>query len=163
MKNSILFILLLFVSLSLQAQTKPGTLYHPEADAHKEIEANLAEAKAAGKNVILQIGGNWCGWCYRFHDFVEQDATLKAIVAENFVVYHLNYSKENGNKDLLAKYRFPQRFGFPVFVVLDAEGNQLHTQDSALLESGKSYDAKKVANFFKAWTVQALNPESYKD
>ncbi len=162
MKKLLLFFLLLFINQALNAQTAPGTLYHPEADAHKEIEAKLAEAKAASKHLILQVGGNWCGWCYRFHDFVQQDSILKSIVDEKFVVYHLNYSKENGNKDLLAKYRFPQRFGFPVFVVLDAEGNQLHTQDSALLESGKSYDSKKVANFFNAWTVQAMDPENYK-
>jgi hypothetical protein len=31
----------------------------------------------------------------------------------------------------------PQRFGFPVFVIIDGDGNVLHTQDSALLEQGK--------------------------
>ena len=40
----------------------------------------------------------------------------------NYVVYHLNYSKENYNAKLLTKYNFPQRFGFPVFLILDGEG-----------------------------------------
>ena len=161
MKQILVFSILLICTLQLRAQTEAGTLYHPEADAKVDIQEKLDRAKKEGKHLVLQVGGNWCGWCYKFHDFVAQDSLLKDYVNENFVFYHLNYSKENKNEDLLMKYRFPQRLGFPVFVILDGEGQYLHTQDSALLESGKGYDRKKVENFFKAWTVQALDPKSY--
>jgi len=26
--------------------------------------------------VLIQIGGNWCSWCIRFHDFYKNDAEL---------------------------------------------------------------------------------------
>ena len=38
----------------------------------------------------------------------------------------------------------PARFGFPVFVFLNAEGNVIHIQDSSFLEQGNGYDTKKV-------------------
>ena len=38
------------------------------------------------------------------------------------------------DNDILAKYGYPQRFGFPVFIVLDGNGNRIHTQNSAYLE-----------------------------
>ena len=162
MKHTFIFLLITMMSLTLTAQEDRQKLYHPEADAKADIEQALTKAKAEGKHVILQVGGNWCGWCYRFNDFVKQDSSINAIVEENFVLYHLNYSKENNNADLLTKYRFPQRFGFPVLLVLNGDGELLHTQDSAYLEEGKGYNSKKVQNFFLGWTVTALDPASYK-
>lgn len=113
--------------------------------------------------MLIQIGGNWCIWCYRFHDFVAKDTALTRVESESYVVYHLNYSKENKNLDVLKSLGFPQRFGFPVFVVLDAKGKQLHTQDSSLLEEGKGYNAEKVASFFAAWSPAALNEKKYRE
>ena len=50
----------------------------------------------------------------------------------------------------------PQRFGFPVFVVLDENGNVLHIQDSSFLEQGKGYDELKTLRFLKNWTPKAV-------
>ena len=126
-------------------------LYKPEDNAKQEIAAAVKKAKEEGKHVLVQIGGNWCIWCARFNDFVTKDKSLDSLINSNYVVYHLNYSKENKNSDLLAKYEFPQRFGFPVFMILNEKGDLLHTQSSWYLESGKSYDKEKVTAFFNDW------------
>jgi thioredoxin-related protein len=138
-------------------------LYNPAADVKKELAASLSKAKNDGKHVLIQVGGNWCIWCYRYEAFVKGDTVLKRLTDENYVVYHLNYSPENKNLATLKTLGFPQRFGFPVFVILDARGNRLHTQDSALLEKGKSYDADKVKSFLQAWTPKALDEKNYKE
>ena len=57
---------------------------------------------------------------------------------------------------LMERLGNPARFGFPVFVVLDSEGNVLHIQDSSFLEEGKGYSEKKVLRFFKNWTPKAV-------
>ena len=54
----------------------------------------------------------------------------------------------------------PQRFGFPVFVVLDQAGNVLHIQDSSFLEEDKGYSKEKTLRFFKAWAPQAVDPSN---
>jgi thioredoxin-related protein len=148
-----------FTSGFAQEQVK---LYDPAANAKADIKDAVARAKAEGRHVFLQIGGNWCGWCREFHKFTNNDADLKKLIEDNFVVVHVNWSPENKNEDILARYGFPQRFGFPVFVILDGKGKQIHTQDSGLLELEKSYDKQKVATFFKNWTPKALDPNSYK-
>jgi thioredoxin-related protein len=156
-----LLITLLALS-NLSAQKSYGTLYHPEANAQEDIELLLKQAQTEGKHLIIQLGGNWCVWCYRFEDFINGNETLKALKEENYLAYHLNYSKENKNEALLAKYRYPQRFGFPVLLFLDAEGNLLHTQETGGLEDGeKSYDVKKITNLFKGWSPKALDPATY--
>lgn len=138
-------------------------LYDPKANVEKDVAAALAQAKKEGKHVLLQIGGNWCVWCYRFNSFVLTDSTLKTMMNNNYVVYHLNYSPENKNEAYLKKLGFPQRFGFPVLVILDANGNRLNTQDTSLLEKGNGYDRDKVKNFLYAWSPVALKESNYRD
>ncbi len=138
-------------------------LYSPEEDAEKAIEKAVDRAKDEKKNVFIQIGGNWCIWCARFDDFVKTDKSIDSLINQNYVVYHLNYSKENKNGELLKRYKFPQRFGFPVFLVLNGKGELLHTQSSWFLEAGKSYDKEKVTAFFNDWSPGAFDPAKYKD
>jgi hypothetical protein len=73
----------------------------------------------------------------------------------------LNYSKENKNLEALESLEYPQRFGFPVLVILDGKGRRIHTQNSAYLEKEKSYDEKKMIEFLKQWSPAALDPENY--
>lgn len=160
----LLFATALFIYLNAGAQSKDTAhLYNANDDAEKEIAAAVKKAKAEHKFVLLQGGGNWCGWCKRFSLTVANDAKLDSIVSADFVVYHLNYSQENKNEKLYAKYGYPQRFGFPVFIILDEKGNRIHTQDSEYLEEGKGYDKDKIAEFFEAWSPAALDPANYKN
>lgn len=136
-------------------------IYHPDADAAKELAAVKQRAAAEHKHVFLQIGGNWCIWCKRFTKFVHDSTELSALMDKNYIVYHLNYSKENKNLPILASLGYPQRFGFPVIVILDEKGNRIHTQNSGLLESADSYDKQKVSEMLKQWSPDALNPSHY--
>lgn len=164
MKKVVLLVSILFFGIAALAQDLTKfKLYNPEANAKKEIEVVVKQAKESGKNVLVQIGGNWCIWCARFNDFVTKDKSLDSLMNVNYIVYHLNYSKENTNSDLLKKYQFPQRFGFPVFIILDGKGDLVHTQTSWYLESGKSYDKEKVTAFFNDWSTKAFDPAQYKE
>ena len=159
-------VIFLILCLGLNAQDNPRDikkLYNPNADAKTDITNAIAIAKKENKHVFLQIGGNWCGWCIAFDKKVNENEELKKILNDNYVVYHLNYSKENTNSEILKELGFPQRFGFPVFVILDADGNRLHTQNSSYLEEGKGHSIEKVKEFLLSWTVKALKPDTYKN
>lgn len=129
--------------------------YRPEDDAQEKINNLIAQAQKENKNIILQAGGNWCIWCLRFDNFVKTTPELKQLVDDNFLYYHLNYSKENKNEAIFAKYGNPgKKYGFPVFIVLDKTGKHIHTQSSEAFEDGDWYGVKKVANFFEKWKVK---------
>ena len=138
-------------------------LYNPSENAEEGIKKAVNEASKSGKHVFIQIGGNWFVWCARFEDYVKSSKVIDSIIKADYVVYHLNYSKENENGKLLAKYGFPQRFGFPVFLVLNGKGELIHTENSAYLEEGKSYDYDKVKTFFLNWSPRALDPSQYRE
>lgn len=164
MKKILLVTMILFSCSQIFAQDMTKfKLYTPEANAEKEIKDAVKLAKDQGKHVLIQIGGNWCIWCARFNDFISSDKSIDSLVNNNYVVCHLNYSKENKNEALLAKYGYPQRFGFPVFLILDGKGNLLHTQNSSYLEKEKSYSKENVTGFFNDWTPKALDPKQYKE
>ncbi|MDQ0476386.1 thioredoxin family protein [Chryseobacterium sp. MDT2-18] len=130
--------------------------YNDKENAEAKIAELVKQAQAENKNIILQAGGNWCIWCLRFNQFVQTTPELKNIVDENYLYYHLNYSPENKNEKVFAQYGKPgEKFGYPVFVVLDKDGKQIHTQDSAVLEEGKGYSLEKVKAFFTEWAPKS--------
>ncbi len=136
-------------------------LYSVNANAKNDIALAVRQAKAEKKLVMIQAGGNWCSWCLLFDKTVKNDIQLDSALKANYVVYHLNYSKENQNEAVFAQYSYPQRFGFPVFIILDQNGKLLHTQNSSYLEEGKGYNKNKVLGFFSDWSVAAFDPKNY--
>ena len=130
--------------------------YNDKENAEAKIAELVKQAQAENKNIILQAGGNWCIWCLRFNQFVQTTPELKNIIDENYLYYHLNYSPENKNEKVFAKYDNPgAKFGYPVFIVLDKNGKMIHTQDSAVLEEGKGYSTEKVKAFFQEWAPKS--------
>lgn len=159
MKRVFFYFIVMFGCIS--ASSAQG-LYDPAADAAGAVSHAVDRAGKEGKHVFIQIGGNWCVWCLRFNELVTKNDTLRSAIEKNYIVVHVNYSKENKNEPVLASLGYPQRFGFPVFVILDGRGNRLHTQNSAYLEEGKGHSSKKVLEFLTAWSPSALDPENYK-
>ena len=130
--------------------------YNDKENAEAKIAELVKQAQAENKNIILQAGGNWCIWCLRFNQFVQTTPELKNVVDENYLYYHLNYSPENKNEKVFAKYDNPgAKYGYPVFIVLDKNGKMIHTQDSAVLEEGKGYSIEKVKAFFQEWAPKS--------
>lgn len=154
MKRTILLVILAIFNLEPMAQVN---IYNPNANAKEDIQKAISDAKESNKNVLIQIGGNWCPWCVRLHKLFESNDTIKSIINDNYVWILVNYSKENKNLDIMKALSNPQRFGFPVLVILDYNGTRIHTQDTGLLESGKGYDNKKIIGFLKNWTVKVIN------
>lgn len=148
------------LTLTASAQSNLRKIYDETIDPAEQIDKALKQAKKEGKFVISQVGGNWCRWCLMFAEFVEKDVELTQFIDENFVFIHSNYNPREraGEKtlEMLKKLGNPERFGFPVFVVMDETGKVLHTQDSSYLEEGNGYSRDKVVRFFQNWTPEAV-------
>lgn len=147
------------------AQEGLKKVYDGNIDQMAQIDQAVKQARAEGKFVVCQVGGNWCPWCLRFADFITKDAEINKLVGDNFVYIHVDYSPKEFKNDPARKERSekmmkrlgnPGRFGYPVFVVLDEKGKVIHTQDSSFLEEGQGYDKAKVVRFFKNWTPSAV-------
>jgi thioredoxin-related protein len=161
MKTISLFLIFTGFLFSVYSQDTKVNLYNPSLDANKQIDSALKVAQQQKKHVLIQVGGNWCSWCIMLNKFYTTDYQLDSTIKANYVLIHLNYSEENKNLETLKKLDFPQRFGFPVLVILDAKGKRIHTQNTVYLEEGRGYNKQKLMDFLKAWSPSAMDPKNY--
>lgn len=161
MKKAIFLIFIVLGTQYLFAQEDKNSekVYNPTLNAKNDIDEAVKMAKIEGKNVMIQIGGNWCPWCLRVHKFMDSDAEINQTLKSGYVFVLVNYSKENKNEEAIKLLDNPTRFGFPVFVVLNNDGKVIHIQDSGYLEEGKSYSKEKLLRFIKLWTPKAISGE----
>ena len=165
--TTILAFALLFTTTA-NAQTTNKRIYDENINPLEQIDKAIKQAKDENKYVACQVGGNWCPWCLRFADFITNDSSIDSLVTNNYIYIHVNYNPRKSlgetqqkiGKQLMTRLHNPDRFGFPVIVILDENGNVLHTQDSSFLEEGKGYNKEKVIRFFKNWTPTAANTKN---
>ncbi len=161
-------LLIVIICFSLQIFAQQNTPPYSETqDIRADLRTALAAAQSDNKHVLVQFGGNWCPWCIRFHALTEGDRTIDSLMRAQFIYLLANVPKEKDQRDydLFRQYGYPNRFGFPVFVILDSAGNRLNTQDSDAFEHPdprvKGYDTAKVVRFLKMWGPFALDPATY--
>lgn len=161
MKKTFIITILMVLAVTIaNAQTALKKVYDETIDPMEQIDEAIVKAKAEKKFVICQLGGNWCPWCLKFADFAVKNEAVSKVIADNFVYLHVNYNPRKAGDEaakqkaakLMKRLDNPARFGFPVFVILDAEGKVIHIQDSSFLEEGSSYSEPKVLRFLNCWT-----------
>jgi thiol:disulfide interchange protein len=130
-------------------QPKPA-IYDTKADGGKQIEQALVIAKKEHKNVLLQFGANWCGWCHLLHELCASNKEIAGELKQHYVTVLIDVDKDH-NADINKRYGNPTKFGLPVIVVLDSSGKQLFTQDTGKLEEGDHHSPAKVLAFLRAW------------
>ncbi|HWR35157.1 MAG TPA: thioredoxin family protein [Clostridia bacterium] len=131
------------------AMYAPVHVYDAARDAASDIDSAVKEAARTGKRVLVEVGGLWCSWCKYMDKFFDQNTNVRQLRDDNFVLVKVNFSPENENKTVLAKYgNVP---GYPHIFVLDSDGKLLHSQETANLEEGRGYSAKAVTTFLNKW------------
>ncbi len=142
----------LVLSLTIIAQKKEREKFDPTRDASKDLEKAVVQAEKANKNILLDVGGEWCIWCHRLDEFILADQEIDSTLHANFIVVKVNYSKENKNEAFLSK--LPKIEGYPHFFVLGKDGKLLLSKNTGDLEAEKSYSREKLLAFFNEWKVK---------
>jgi thioredoxin-related protein len=167
MKRSLLFIICLLIAGISFAQEKKFP-YNENQNQRADLEKAITRAQKEKKNILVQFGGNWCPWCLRFHALVTSVPKLDSMMKAGYVYLLLNVPKERSKRDygLFKHFENPERFGFPVFVILDQKGVRLNTQDSEAFEypdpKMPGYDTSKVERFLSMWTVKSVTTSTQK-
>jgi thiol:disulfide interchange protein len=123
--------------------------YDPARDAAADLAETSKLAKETGKRILLDVGGNWCGWCRALDRFITGTPSVAAALHDGYIIMKVNMSEENRNEAFLG--RFPKIKGYPHIFVLDSDGAFLHSQDTGPLEEGKSYNEKRFLEFLNQW------------
>jgi thioredoxin-related protein len=132
-----------------QSSYTPIVKYDPKRDATQDIRDAAAEAKRTNRRILLEVGGEWCSWCHHLDDFFAAHPDLTGLRDRSFVTVKINFSEDNPNKEVLARY--PEIAGYPHLFVLDSEGTLVHSQDTSPLEESKSYNLQRFTTFLAYW------------
>lgn len=132
-------------------------IYIEESNGKELIAAALKRAQRDHKHVLIEWGGNWCGWCYKLHDVFHKDAVVHPIIHEEYELVLIDQGK---NKELMLEYGGADRqYSFPHLTVLDASGAVLTNQETGSLEIGPKHDPKLVAEFLQKWMPEKQDAE----
>ena len=149
-RSALAWIACAFAAKALGAQPLPET-FDPKRDPAADLAAALAIAKADGKRVIVDVGGEWCSWCHILDRFFADNAEIDTLRRSRYVWLKVNWSRENENRAFLA--RWPKVAGYPHLFVLDADGKLVHSQDTGVLERGNGYDEAKMRAFLTRYAA----------
>ena len=76
--------------------------------ANAQVDAAFQRAQLSGKRVLIDFGGNWCGWC-RMLEAVMTLPEVKPFVEGHFEVVHVYASSDKGKSD--RNLQLLRRFG----------------------------------------------------
>jgi thioredoxin-related protein len=158
MKLKYFLYMILIATFSLIAQTEDSLpKFDPLRDPFNDLKSTIDIATKVNKNIILDVGGEWCIWCHRIDALMHNTEEIKSLLEENYIVLKINYSKENKNEKFLSQY--PAVEGYPHFFVLDGHGKLLHSQNTGELEKDKDYDKEKFIAFLNKWKAEENKTE----
>src|SRR4029434_6330075 len=69
--------------------------FDPARDPARDLEVALRMAHAAGRRVVIEVGGEWCSWCHILDRFFEANPDLKRFRDANYIWLKVNWSPEN--------------------------------------------------------------------
>ncbi|MSR40608.1 MAG: DUF255 domain-containing protein [Phycisphaerales bacterium] len=149
------------------APAKIEKIYDESADANKDLAAALANAKRNNTRVLVQWGGNWCGWCVLLHKACEADRNIAKELLFEYEVVLVDVGHFDKHQDLATKYGADLKKngnGVPFLTVLAADGTVLANQETGSLEKPagvepRGHDSAKVLAFLKQHQAPALNAE----
>ena len=125
-------------------------IYPEISEAQADVTAALHQAAAQHKRVILIFGGDWCGDC-QVLDINLHDPSNAALLAQKFIVVHVNVGHMDENVDLAAKYGVPLKKGVPAVSVIDAQGKVIHAQATGEFADMRHMDPRTVNEFLNQW------------
>ena len=140
-----------------EAKPKRPPIYDTEANGQELIAAAVKRAALEHKHVLVEWGGNWCGWCYKLHDVFHNDELVHPIVAEEFELVLVD---STNNRELMESYGGKDtKYAYPHLTILDAQGKVLTNQETGSLEIGPKHDPQAVAAFLRKWQPEKLDAE----
>ncbi len=123
--------------------------YDTAADAHAQVDAAFATARATGRKVILDFGGNWCPDCRMLAGVLTEPAVQPWLDA-HFVTVMVDIGRRNKNLDIAQKYGVTVE-GVPAVGVLTADGKLLNPGHVTALANARSWSQQAVVDLIASW------------
>jgi thioredoxin-related protein len=129
-------------------------LYNEKNDPFKDATAAIALANKTHRNVLIEIGGNWCTWCNKMDEFLEKNPEVYQALHSKFVLLKVNVSDGNENKAFMSS--LPPVLGYPHMYVSTSTGKMILSKDTAQLQKNGQYNVDLWLKFINQWQAKLM-------
>ncbi len=121
--------------------------YDETADAMASVDAALTQAKATHRNLLVDLGGNWCADCIILMNFMQLPA-VKSFVDAHYSVAMVDVGRFNKNLQVPARFGFSKKLaGVPMIIVVTPEGKVLNENDMFATADARSMTPQALADY----------------
>lgn len=130
-------------------------VYDDQRNPFNDANDALALAKKTNRNVLIEIGGNWCSWCHKMDAFLLKNPDVYKALHNKYVLLKINVSDSNENNDFMKA--LPPVLGYPHMYVSTANGKMLLSKDTAELLDNDGYSTEYWLEFLHKWQLDEHN------
>ncbi len=133
-------------------------VYDDKRDPFKDATAALTLAKETNRQVLIEIGGNWCTWCHKMDAFLLKNPDVFKALHSQYVLLKINVSDSNENDDFMKS--LPPVLGYPHMYVSTAQGKMILSKDTAELLHDNNYSKAQWLSFLSDWSVDSSTTQA---
>jgi len=134
---------------SFEQLAKPLPLpYNEAASAMAAVDKARARARASGKLLLVDLGGNWCLDCRILAGTMELPE-VQAWVRKHYEVVTVDVGRFDKNLDVPARYGFTKRLeGVPALLVVEPRSDKLlNAGKTTALSDARSMNPQGLADY----------------
>lgn len=125
--------------------------YDHAAVAHDQVARAQSRARASGKLLLVDLGGNWCADC-RLLAAVMQLPEVAAFVDAHYVLVLVDVGRMDRNLDIPAHWGVKRLDGVPSLLVVDSGDHLVNAGHQEALADARSMRPQALADWLARWT-----------
>ena len=121
----------------------------PDAET-AAVDAAFAKAKANGKRVLIDLGGNWCPDCIVLANFMAMPE-IKAFVSKHYEVVVVDVGRYTKNLQIPGRFGMTALHAAPTVLIADADGKLVNPDDVIALNDARHMGPQAIADWLAKW------------
>ena len=122
------------------------------AQADTAVNAAFARARRNHKDVLIDLGGNWCGDCVVLANIMLLPE-MKPFMARHYEVVEIDTGRNNRNLQIPARFGVDLSGGVPAVLIVKADGKTLvNAGHISALEDARHMTPQDIADWLAKWT-----------
>jgi thiol:disulfide interchange protein len=122
------------------------------AQVDAAVNAAFARATKTHKEVLIDLGGNWCGDCVVLANIMLLPE-MKPFMASHYEVVSIDTGRNNKNLQVPARFGVDLSGGVPTVLIVKSDGRTVvNAGHIAALEDARHMTPQAIADWLAKWT-----------
>ena len=124
--------------------------YDESADANTAVAHTLDLADYSGKQVIIDLGANWCAEC-RILAAIMRLPEMRAFIQRHYEIVSVDVGNFDRNLQISGHYGVFKLAVLPTLIITESDGRPVTSIDAAELSDGGHVSPQQLADWLARW------------